>query len=144
MIVAGMTQPAMISAAAGYAAVRSDFGVNHKQERVGLAKILLRRPCICINPGASGLYRKAGSKTKKGASPNQGLPLFLFIKSSFYLCGNHGWNKKGKGSFFHIFSFDLFEGTFHCGPNLFQINWLHCLIEDPRPTEALHLSDRLL
>jgi hypothetical protein len=31
MIVAGMTQPAMISAAAGYAAVRSVFEVNHKQ-----------------------------------------------------------------------------------------------------------------
>mgnify|MGYP001584648616 CR=1 FL=1 len=31
MIVAGITQPAMIFAAAGYAAVRFEFGVIHKQ-----------------------------------------------------------------------------------------------------------------
>jgi hypothetical protein len=41
MIVAGMTQHAMIFAVAGYAAVRSDFAVSHKQSSVGLVKILI-------------------------------------------------------------------------------------------------------
>jgi len=31
MIVAGMTQPAMIFVVAGYAAARFEFGVSHKQ-----------------------------------------------------------------------------------------------------------------
>ena len=49
MIVAGMSLLIMIFAAAGYAAARFEFGVSHKQQRVGLVRILIGQPTLYTN-----------------------------------------------------------------------------------------------
>jgi hypothetical protein len=77
MIVAGMSLLITIFAVAVYAAVRFEFGVSHKQQRVDLAKILLSRPTLCTNQRVGGSNFEVGSKMIKGQAQIRACPFFL-------------------------------------------------------------------